>query len=480
MVHKPSMPVGTTSLRVFIVEDEPSIAAALRVQLGLLGYPEPRRAEDRQSALAMVAEERPDLVIMDVQLAQGDDGALVALELREKYQIPSIFLTSHTDDDTLARCKQAEPAGYLLKPFSLQQLKVSLEMALHREAVIRARREAEEQRQRSESLYRAIFDHAPIATLSTDDEGRVVTANPAATALFQRSAAEFLGRNIRQLLIDLVPVQEGVVNQTTTLRLADGRLVPVGVCAVRFSHGGEHLTNYFFSDLRARLALEHQLGTAQDSDALVASTAIIAHDLNNMLGSLQTLQFLIEHEQGSQSLASGEALGHMVSRGSLLSEQLFQLSQLANTSASNVKVRAFLSESLPLFRSVLGGQHNLLIEASGPYPDLCIAPQLLRQTLLQLLRNAKSASRPGDPVCISVHHQAPAAVSIVVRDQGHGIPLELQAQVFEPFFSTREGSHGLGLAIVKRTVTGAGGSVVLESAPGSGTRVVLTLPCVRS
>ncbi len=87
------MPAGNTSLRVFIVEDEPSIASALRVQLGLLGYPEPRRAEDRQSALAMVAEEKPDLVIMDVQLAQGDDGALVALELREK--VPGSFDLSH-------------------------------------------------------------------------------------------------------------------------------------------------------------------------------------------------------------------------------------------------------------------------------------------------------------------------------------------------------------------------------------------------
>jgi PAS domain S-box-containing protein len=473
------MPAGNTSLRVFIVEDEPSIAAALRVQLGLLGYPEPRRAEDRQSALAMVAQEKPDLVIMDVQLAQGDDGALVALELREKYQVPSIFLTSHTDDDTLARCKRAEPAGYLLKPFSLQQLKVSLEMALHREAVIRARREAEEQRQRSESLFRAIFDHTPVALLSTDDAGLVVTANPAAISLFQRSAEEFVGCDLRQLLSDAIPAEDGVVNQTTTLRLDDGRLVPVSVCAVRFSHGGERLTNYFFSDLRARLALEHQLGTAQDSDALAATTAVIAHDLNNMLGSLQTLQFLIEHEQGSPSLASGEALGHMVSRGSLLSEQLFQLSQLTNTSASKVNVQSFLAESLPLFRSVLGGQHTLLLQANGSYPDLCISPQHLRQTLLQLLRNAKSASRPGTPVYIEVECGSPGEVDITVRDEGHGIPVELQAQVFEPFFSTRTGSHGLGLAIVNRTVTGAGGHVRLDSTQGRGTSVVLRLPSVR-
>lgn len=473
------MSSGNTSLRVFIVEDEPSISSALRVQLGLLGYPEPRCAEDRQGALAMVAEEKPDLVIMDVQLAQGDDGALVALELREKYQVASVFLTSHTDDDTLARCKRAEPAGYLLKPFSLQQLKVSLEMALHRETVIRARREAEEQRQRSESLFRAIFDHAPVAVLSTDEEGRVVAANPAAISLFQRSTADFAGRDIRELLIEPVPVQEGVVDQTTTLRLEDGRLVPVSVCAVRFSHRGEQLTNYFFSDLRARLALEHQLGSAQDSDALAATTAVIAHDLNNMLGSLQTLQFLIEHEQGSQSIASGEALGQMVSRGSLLSEQLFQLSQLTNQNASQVNIKSFLSESLPLFRSVLGGQHNLWIEASGPYPDLAISPQHLRQTLLQLLRNAKAASGAGHPVGISVDQPTHGEVNLTVRDSGQGIPEELQAQVFEPFFTTHAGSHGLGLAIVKRTITGAGGSVRLESTPGSGTRVVLTLPTVR-
>lgn len=472
------MALGRGHLRVFIVEDEPSIASALRVQLGLLGYPEPRWAQDRASALELVRQERPDLVIMDIQLAHGDDGAELAVELRDGWQIPSIFLTSHTEDATLERCKAAEPAGYLLKPFSLQLLKVTLEMALHREMAIRARREAEEKRRRSESLFRAIVDNAPLAILSADEHEVVQTANAAAEALFQRAIDDFRGKLLAELLKDPVPVGDGVVQYITAIRSSDERLVPVSVCAIKFGYEGEQVTNLFFSDLRARLALESHLTSAQDNDALVSMTATVAHDLNNLLGSLQTFQFLLDTEKGAgPSLTAGDLLGHMVQRGSVLSDKLFQLGQ-SSDDAPGLQLRGFLETSLPLFRSVVGPQRSVTIAPNDTNPDLHISPQRLRQALLHVLRNAKQATAPGAKITLSIVDLPNSMAELRIADTGIGMASDVQRRAFEPFFTTRtdDGAHGLGLSIVERTITAAGGVVSLDSVVGVGTTVTLRLP----
>lgn len=479
--HRFDMALGRGHLRVFIVEDEPSIASALRVQLGLLGYPEPQWAQDRASALELVQQERPDLVIMDIQLANGDDGAELAVELRDRWGVPSIFLTSHTDDSTLERCKAAEPAGYLLKPFSLQLLKVTLEMALHREMAIRARREAEERRRRSESLFRAIVDNAPLAILSADEHDVVQTANPAAEALFQRPVGEFRGQPLAHLLKDPVPRGDGVVQYITSIRSSDGRSVPVSVCALKFGYEGEQLTNLFFSDLRARLALESQLTSAQDNDALVSLTATVAHDLNNLLGSLQTFQFLLDTGKGTPNLAAGDVLGHMVQRGSLISDKLFQLGQ-SDEDAPGLQLRRFLEGSMSLFASVVGAQRSVTLTPPPSDPDLFISPQRLRQALLHVLRNAKQATQPGSVIHLTIVDTARDSVDLQVQDTGTGMPPDVQRRAFEPFFSTRtgDGAHGLGLSIVERTITAAGGAVWLESVEGQGTTVTLRLPRTQS
>lgn len=472
------MALGRGHLRVYIVEDEPSIASALRVQLGLLGYPEPRWAQDRASALELVTEERPDLVIMDIQLAHGDDGAQLAVELRDRWGIPSIFLTSHTEDATLERCKAAEPAGYLLKPFSLQLLKVTLEMALHREMAIRARREAEERRRRSESLFRAIVDNAPLSIVSADEHDIVQTANPAATALFQRHLNDFQGVHLSALLTDPVPVGDGAIQYITSIRSSDGRLVPVSVCALKFGYEGEQLTTLFFSDLRARLALESQLTSAQDNDALVSMTATVAHDLNNLLGSLQTFQFLLDSEKGGQRVTAVDVLGHMVQRGSLISDKLLQLGQSEEEDARDLQLFCFLETSLPLFRSVVGAQRAVTINANRANPELAISPQRLRQALLHVLRNAKQATEPGAKIQLTIVDEPGSLVELRVSDTGCGMTQEVQRRAFEPFFTTRtgDGAHGLGLSIVERTITAAGGQVSLQSVPDAGTTVCFRLP----
>jgi signal transduction histidine kinase len=113
-------------------------------------------------------------------------------------------------------------------------------------------------------------------------------------------------------------------------------------------------------------------------------------------------------------------------------------------------------------------------------PRLRAGGDELVRVLANLVDNALRASAPGDAVSV-IGVEAAAGLCIEVSDRGCGMDAEIAARAFEPFFTTRGASEGsgLGLAICRDLVGGLGGSIDLESAPGAGTRVRVTLPLPR-
>jgi two-component system nitrogen regulation sensor histidine kinase NtrY len=99
-------------------------------------------------------------------------------------------------------------------------------------------------------------------------------------------------------------------------------------------------------------------------------------------------------------------------------------------------------------------------------------PTEFREVVLNLLENARLAD--AQRVTVSVA-RAGGRVRIAVRDDGHGIAPDLHARIFEPHFSTRTSGSGLGLAISRRLIDGWGGSIAVESAPGAGTTMTISL-----
>lgn len=101
--------------------------------------------------------------------------------------------------------------------------------------------------------------------------------------------------------------------------------------------------------------------------------------------------------------------------------------------------------------------------------------QALIGALLSLLENAVQACAPGGRVCLAATG-AGAEIAFRVSDEGAGIAPEVQARLFEPFFTTRNGGTGLGLAIVRAVAEAHGGSVAVRSQSGAGSEFVLRLP----
>lgn len=118
--------------QVLIVEDETIIARDIQRKLTMLGYDAPIIASSGEEAVAKAEELNPDLILMDIVLKGDVDGIEAARLIRERFDIPVVYLTAYADEKTLERAKVTEPFGYMLKPFEEGELHSNIEMALYR------------------------------------------------------------------------------------------------------------------------------------------------------------------------------------------------------------------------------------------------------------------------------------------------------------------------------------------------------------
>jgi CheY-like chemotaxis protein len=121
-----------TQATILVVEDEGIVAQEIKSRLEKTGYPVCAVAHDGQTAVARAGEMRPALVLMDIRLKGDMDGIEAAGLIRDRFNIPIVYLTAYTDPATLERAKAMEPFGYVVKPFETRSLIASIEIAIHR------------------------------------------------------------------------------------------------------------------------------------------------------------------------------------------------------------------------------------------------------------------------------------------------------------------------------------------------------------
>ena len=117
---------------ILIVEDESIIAKDIQHSLKKLGYTVVGVSSTGEDAIKLTEELKPDLILMDIMLKGDISGIDAAIQIREKYNIPIIYLTAYADESTLNRAKVSEPYGYILKPFKEIDLRTSIEMSLYK------------------------------------------------------------------------------------------------------------------------------------------------------------------------------------------------------------------------------------------------------------------------------------------------------------------------------------------------------------
>jgi DNA-binding LytR/AlgR family response regulator len=118
--------------KILIVEDEMIIGANISLQLSKLGYEVTGIISKGEDAMNHVRQNRPDMVIMDIQLKGKLDGVDTAKEIRREFKIPIIYLTANVDDDCFSRAKETHPSAFISKPFKKLDLQHAVELTLGR------------------------------------------------------------------------------------------------------------------------------------------------------------------------------------------------------------------------------------------------------------------------------------------------------------------------------------------------------------
>lgn len=122
------------TIRILIVEDDIFISQDIQECLESMDYQVSGLAYDSEEAGKQLATNPPDLVLLDINLGKGADGISIGEILRDRYQIPFIYLTSYANKSVLERAKPTRPMGYIVKPFKEADLFSSIEIALFNHA----------------------------------------------------------------------------------------------------------------------------------------------------------------------------------------------------------------------------------------------------------------------------------------------------------------------------------------------------------
>jgi len=117
-------------LKTLVIEDEAVIAETLRMMLEDLGYIVPDPALSPKEGMETALREQPDIILLDVNLNSDIDGIELGALIKEEMDVPIVFITSYADAETIERAKLVSPAGYIVKPFTSDDIYAAIEIAM--------------------------------------------------------------------------------------------------------------------------------------------------------------------------------------------------------------------------------------------------------------------------------------------------------------------------------------------------------------
>ncbi len=354
----------------------------------------------------------------------------------------------------------------------------------------------------SQAFYRALFEVNTAVKLIIDpDDGRIVDANPAAVG-FYGWPLEVL-RSMRVADINTLP-EDVVAHELLAAReeqrryfhfrhrRASGDERDVEIYSGPFDVGGRRLLLSIIHDVTDRRVLEQRLHSSERMEALGRLAGGIAHDFNNLvavvLANAEMLQATVPGD-GSQQTQLRRIVA-AAARAETLTRRLLALARRQVLHPDRVRLAEVALRIEDLARSALGDGIELQVDIDPASGFVWADASQLDQVVLNLITNARDAVHQGGHVTLAVRDVKVEAgeplataigagswVCLDVADDGAGMDEATRARVFEPFFTTKPGvGTGLGLATVYGIVEQSKGRVLVESAPGAGSRFRVFLP----
>ncbi len=200
--------------KILVVEDEKIVAKDIQSTLSGVGYEVPEVVSTAEEAIQASYRLEPDLVLMDVRIKGDLDGIDAADIIYTQFNIPVIFLTAYSDEDTLRRAKLTESYGFISKPYESKDLLISTEFALYKHNMVK---KLNEQKIWFDALLKSLNE----GLIATDKRGFICFINPKAESIIGYNENEIKGKNLKDLFIFSEDPQ-GVGAGTTNKIYLDG------------------------------------------------------------------------------------------------------------------------------------------------------------------------------------------------------------------------------------------------------------------
>lgn len=337
--------------------------------------------------------------------------------------------------------------------------------------------------------------------------GRIIAANGAMEAVTGIAAAELVEGDPMLLAaqgLDAVSMvrlrnavhQEQPFRADAAWQLGNRPTLPVEVVVTPLDEPGSNPAHWLwqFRDIQERKQLEQQIWQAQRMETVGLLARGISHDFNNILTALSGYtSFLLQGIPYEDPLrADAMEIERAARQAALLIDQLLFFSRREEIRPRLLDVNQVISAIQPTLER-LAGEHIHVAAELGALPGGIMADERqLQQIVLNLVANSRDAMPGGGTITLStaptwpdqaipgsgIDHAAGTQVLLTVSDTGSGMTPDIKAQLFKPFFTTKDpaASPGLGLATVHDLIRQLGGYVWVQSEVGQGTTVRIYLP----
>ncbi len=366
---------------------------------------------------------------------------------------------------------------------------------------ITERKRAEEALRASEAKFRAAFEFASLGILLVDADGRLVETNRAIRRMLGRGEDELRALAFQEvhpppdrssaaaILRQMREGTVGAVELPRRLLRKDGTLAEVVLraSALRDDAGAFRFALAVVEDVTEKKRLEAQLMLADRMASVGTLAAGVAHEINNPLAFiLANLEFAVaELRAAAVDPEVVRALAEARDGGLRVREIVRDLKAFSRADTEEghetLDLRRVLQSALGLAQNEIRHRARLEVEV-GDIPHVTGSEHRLGQVFLNLLINAAQAvpdGRAAENLVRAVTATAPDGRALVeISDSGSGIAADVLPHIFDPFFTTKPVGvgTGLGLSICHGIVSGLGGEILVESAPGKGSTFRVFLP----
>ncbi|MBI4622004.1 MAG: response regulator [Verrucomicrobia bacterium] len=499
-----------TPATIFLVDDVAANRDTLRELLDGQGY-QVVEAADGPTALQLAAETPPDLVLLDVMMP-GMDGYEVCRRLRADArlaEVPVIMVTALDDQASRLAGLEADADDFITKPFNRAELRARVH-TITRLNRYRRLLDAEQKLRDSEARFHQLAEHSnEVFWFVTLRPEKIAYVSPAVEKIWGLPAEQFY-EDARRWLKAIHPDEQPVVRATFDAVLAGAsarfeveyRVVrPDGAVrwvldtgtGIRNGRGEIVSIGGVARDITERKEAGELMLRAQRLENIGMLAAGIAHDFNNALAPIIMAGPLVrQHVSNSSGLSLLDMMEKSAERSAGLVRQLLSFARGASGQSQLLQVRHVLQEVIDLAGATFPKSIRVESHLPGDLWPVQANPTQLHQIFLNLCVNARDAMPQGGNLTLTAANRAldaaaaagiagaqPGAfLAIEVRDTGTGIPPEVLARIWEPFYTTMgEGTGtGLGLSTVHGIVQNHRGFVTVQTRVGHGTAFTVYLP----